>query len=74
MRAKTVKGIIITPLTMEMGEVTIRAESTVKIKGVKTGKVKGVKDNFTTVSLADEKRGIMIQVNLADIKKLIKEL
>lgn len=66
MRAKTVKGMIITPLKMEMGEVTIRAE--------KAGKIKGMKDDFTTVSLADEKRGIMIQVNFADIKKLIKEL
>lgn len=36
--------------------------------------VKGMKDDFTTVSLADEKRGIMIQVNFTDIKNLIKEL
>lgn len=49
MRAKTVKGMIITPLAMEMGDITIRAE--------KTGKIKGMKDNFTTISLSDDKRG-----------------
>ncbi len=66
MRAKTVKGMIVTPLTMEMGDVTIRVE--------KTGKIKGVKDNFTTLSLADDKRGIMLQVNYEDIKELIRGL
>ena len=35
MKAKTVKGMIITPLAMEMGDVTIRVEKTGKIKGVK---------------------------------------
>lgn len=64
MRAKTVKGMIATPLTIEMGDVTIRAEQ--------TGKIKGIKDNFTSVSLTDDKRGIMIQVNYDDIKNLIK--
>ena len=66
MKAKTVKGMIITPLAMEMGDVTIRAE--------KTGKIKGVKDNFATLSLADDKRGIMLQVNYEDIKELIRGL
>lgn len=66
MRAKTVKGMIITPLALEMGEVTIRAE--------KTGKIKGMKENFTTISLSDEKRGIMLQVNYKDIKELIRGL
>jgi hypothetical protein len=64
MRAKTVKGMIVTPLTMEISDVTIRAE--------KTGKLKGVKDNFATLSLADDKRGIMLQVNYEDIKELIR--
>lgn len=66
MRAKTVKGMITTPLAMEIGDVTIRVE--------KTGKMKGVKDNFATLSLADDKRGIMFQVNLEDIKGLIRGL
>lgn len=66
MRAKTVKGMITTPLAMEMGDITIRAE--------KTGKIKGMKDNFTTISLSDDKRGIMLQVNYEDIKELIRGL
>lgn len=66
MRAKTVKGMIITPFTTDLSDVTIRVE--------KTGKIKGMKDNFTTVSLTDDKRGIMIQVNYDDIKNLIKGL
>ena len=66
MKAKTVKGIIVTPLSMEMGDVTIRVE--------KTGKIKGIKDNFATLSLADDKRGIMFLVNLEDIKELIRGL
>lgn len=66
MKAKTVKGMIVTPLTMEISDVTIRAE--------KTGKMKGVKDNFMTLSLADEKRGIMLQVNYEDIKELVRGL
>lgn len=66
MKAKTVKGMITTPLTMELAEITIRAE--------RTGKIKGVKDNFATLSLADDKRGIMLQVNYEDIKELIRGL
>lgn len=68
MRVKKVKGMIstLTPLHMELSNVIIRVEKTEKIKGKKV--------NFTTVSLEDEKRGIMIQVNYDDIKKLIKEL
>lgn len=66
MNAKTVKDMIVTPLTMEVGDVTIRAE--------KTGKIKGVKDNFMTLSLADDKRGIMLQVNYEDIKELVRGL
>lgn len=66
MKAKTVKGMITTPLAMEMGDITIRAE--------KTGKIKGMKDNFTTISLSDGKRGIMLLVNYEDIKELIRGL
>ncbi len=66
MKAKTVKGMIVTPLTMEVGDVTIRVE--------KTGKIKGLKNNFMTLSLADEKRGIMLQVNYEDIKELVRGL
>lgn len=66
MNAKTVKGMIVTPLTMEVGDVTIRVE--------KTGKIKGLKDNFMSLSLADDKRGIMLQVNYEDIKELVRGL
>ena len=65
MKSKTVKGMIITQLTMEMGDVTIRVEKT---------KIKGIKDNFATLSLADDKRGVMLQVNYEDIKELIRGL
>lgn len=47
MKAKTVKGMITTPLTMELAEITIRAE--------RTGKGNGFKNEFTTISLADDK-------------------
>lgn len=66
MKAKTVKGIIVTPSSMGMDDVTITVE--------KTGKIKGMKDNFTTLSLADDKRGILFQVNYDDIKELIRGL
>jgi hypothetical protein len=66
MRAKTVKGVIVTPLDTKISKVTIRVE--------KTGKIKGVKDNFVTLSLADDERGIMLQVNYEDIRELIRGL
>lgn len=66
MKAKTIKGMIVTPLAMEVGDVTIRVE--------KTGKIKGIKDNFMTLSLADDKRGIMLEVNYEDIKELVRGL
>lgn len=66
MKAKIVKGIIVTPLSMEISDITIRVE--------KTGKIKGVKDNFATLSLADDKRDLMLQVNYEDIKELIRGL
>lgn len=66
MKAKIVKGIIVTPLSMEISDITIRVE--------KTDKIKGVKDNFATLSLADDKRDLMLQVNYEDIKELIRGL
>ena len=66
MRAKTVAGVIVTPLNEKISKVTIRVE--------KTSKIKGIKDNFTTLSLADDERGIMLQVHYEDIKELIRGL
>ncbi len=59
MKAKIVKGIIATKLGIEETEITIRGE--------KTG-------NYTTISLADDKREILIQVPYSDIAKLVKGL
>ena len=61
MNAKTVKGVIVTPYTMIVDDITIRAEGT--RKGEK---------NFITVSLSDDKRGVMLQVNYEDIKELVR--
>lgn len=63
MKSKTTRGMITTPLTMEMAEITIRAERT-KRNGAA----------FTTVSLADDKRGILISVNYEDIKETVRGL
>ena len=59
MRSKEVNGMVVTPLTME--------ETRVTIKGERTG-------NFVTISLADEDRGLMLQVDYNDIKKLVDKL
>lgn len=59
MKAKEVNGVICTPICLEEIKVTIRAE--------KTG-------NFTTVSLADDKRGISIQVPYNEIRKVVRGL
>ena len=63
MKSKTTRGMITTPLTMEMAEITIRAEQT-KQNGAA----------FTTVSLADDKRGILISVNYEDVKEVVRGL
>lgn len=59
MKLKTVKGLIHTANNMSYTAVTIRAE--------KTG-------NLTTISLADDRLGIGLQVNYKDIKELVKRL
>ena len=66
MKAKTVKGAIVTPSSFRMDDVTIRVE--------KTGKIKGVQDDFASLSLADDKKGIMLQVKYEDIKELLRGL
>ena len=63
MKIKITNGVVTTPLTMDMAEITIRAERT-KRNGA----------TFTTVSLADDKRGILISVNYEDIKEAIRGL
>ena len=57
MKIKTVNGMIGTTKFVAPTQVTIRYE--------KTG-------NFESVSLSDEKAGIMLLVSLDDIKKLVK--
>lgn len=59
MKTKTVKGMIATKLGMGFTDITIRAEKT---------------QNLTTVSLADDKREIFIQVDYKEIEKLVKGL
>ena len=62
MKEKTTKGMILKSNKQVLpmyGEVTIRAE--------KTG-------NLTTLSLADDRAGIMLQVNYNDVKDVIKGL
>ena len=59
MRAKEVNGIICTPKTFEPAKITIRGE--------KTG-------DFITVSLADDKKGILIQVPYSEIRKVVRGL
>ena len=51
-------GIVTTRLGTGLTQVTIRAERT---------------DDFVTVSLADESRGIMIQVPYDKIKSVVRE-
>ncbi len=59
MKAITTKGMSITKLGMNYTEIVVRAE--------KTG-------NFTTVSLADEDRNIMLQVPYEAIKECLRGL
>lgn len=59
MKTKTVRGIVATKLGISEKYITIRAE--------KTG-------DFTTISLADDDRGILIEVPYVDVAKLVKGL
>jgi hypothetical protein len=59
MKYKQVNGIICTPMGVEEAKVSIRAE--------KTG-------DFITVSLADDKRNILLQVPYSDIRKVVRSL
>ena len=63
MQIRKTKGMILTPMSMVMDDITIRAEGT-----------KRKSKDFITVSLADEKRGVMLQVNYDDIKALVDNL
>ena len=63
MKIKITNGVVTTPLTMDMAKITIRAERTNR-----AGKA------FTSVSLADDNKGILISVNYEDIKELVKGL
>lgn len=63
MQLRKTKGMIVTPMIMVMDDITIRAEGT-RRKG----------KDFITVSLADDKRGVMLQVNYDDIKALVDNL
>ena len=58
MKLDTTTGIVTTRLGTGYAQVTIRAERT---------------DDFVTVSLADESRGIMIQVPYDKIKAVVRE-
>ena len=59
MRVKVVDGVICTHMGIRPDKVVIRAE--------KTG-------NFTTVSLADGKTGLLLQVPYNEIRKVVKGL
>ena len=59
MKAITTKGMSITRLGMNVANIVVRAE--------KTG-------DFTTVSLADEDRNIMLQVPYEAIKECLRGL
>ena len=59
MKAVTTKGMSITRLGMNVANIVVRAE--------KTG-------DFTTVSLADEDRNIMLQVPYEAIKECLRGL
>lgn len=58
MKLDTTTGIVTTRLGTGYAQVAIRAERT---------------DNFVTVSLADESRGIMIQVPYDKVKAVVRE-
>lgn len=60
MKAKTVKGLkVVGGLLPVPTEITIRAERT---------------GNLTTLSLADDEKGLMLHVNYDDVKDVIKGL
>lgn len=59
MKSKTVKGMVATRLGVELKKVTIRAERT---------------GAFTTLSLADDDKQILLEVNYKDIKDVISGL
>lgn len=58
MKLDTTTGIVTTRLGTGLAQVTIRAERT---------------EDFVTVSLADESRGIMIQVPYDKVKAVVRE-
>lgn len=59
MKSSMTKGMVFNKSKVNLSNVTVKAEST---KGL------------TTVSLADERQGVMIQVNYDTIKKLVESL
>ena len=59
MTSKEVDGIICTPISFEPAKITIRGE--------KTG-------DFITVSLADDNKGVLIQVPYSEIRKVVRGL
>ena len=59
MKSKTVKGMVATRFGVELKKVTIRAERT---------------GEFTTLSLADDDKQIMLEVNYKDIKDVVRGL
>lgn len=59
MKSKTVKGMVATRLGVELKKVTIRAERT---------------GAFTTLSLADDDKQILLEVNYKDIKDVVRGL
>lgn len=59
MKSKTVKGMIATKIGIELKNITIRAERT------------GL---FTTISLADDDKQILLEVNYKDIKDVVRGL
>jgi len=59
MKSKTVKGMITTKIGMEIKDITIRAERT---------------GAFTTLSLADDDKQILLEVNYKDIKDVVRGL
>lgn len=59
MKSKTVKGMVVTRLGVEFKKVTIRSERT---------------GAFTTLSLADDDKQILLEVNYKDIKDVVRVL
>ena len=66
MKAKTVKGTIATPMYFKPTDITIRADKTRTSNKTDNGLI--------TLSLADDKAGIMIEVKYKDIERLVRGL